>query len=687
MIGSRKLEICFCLALTALFSLSGCAPVKDGSYVVRDDGYTKHKEEFVSYKIHSESYKVDPGSGQGVRETRYVAREGSLVRITPERPEESAAVEQEVLAPIDAEFKAARTPELLAAFIEKYAPTTLAFVALQRLAKPFIDGRDWPAAIAILEKYRDKFPYFKARIDEIVAILEASEEGLVVANLGGEINTPQGEYNPVIASDGKTIYFARDCGECSGGEEVHVSRRSTDGRWGGVGRFGEPLASKGHETPLGISADNNTLLVYGHYDGSLGRGDIFYVEKNHEGWGDLQHYPAPLNSEHFESNAVYTADGKAILFISDRPDGVGEYNAKGSFHNGSYAGNTDIYVFTEGEGGAGEVINLGPTINTAAGEYSPYLHPDGRTLYFSSNGHSGLGGLDVFKATRLRTDSWTEWSEPVNLGKEINTSNNDWGYQVAAEGSRAYFAGSGLADSYGGSDIYSITLPEKVRPGGVITISGVVTDPQSDPLVAEIRWDDLDKQEEVGYATSDPITGEYVIHLPSGGNYGYYAEKPGYMGESQHFDLRKYSDSYREYVLDIVLHPIVQPVPMEPETIEEAPVVEIRMNNIFFDFDKAALRSESYMEMNRWIRMLQENGHINLHISGHADSIGTEDYNRKLSEKRARAVADYLVENGIARDRLTAEGFGESMPVANNETEAGRQRNRRVQVRIINSAR
>lgn len=666
--------------MAALFLLTGCAAVGDNGYVTRGDEFVKYEDEFVTYNMNT-------ASDEKIEQIRDAARKRGSVRISPERPEE-LAVTGEALTPIDAEFRAAATPEDFDKFIEKYAPTTLAFVAVQRLARPAIDARNWAGAIEVFEKYRSKFPYYNDRIDEIIAILEFPEEGLeVAANLGGGVNTSQAEYSPVISSDGKNLYFARDCGECSGGEEVYVSRKGSDGSWGDARRFGEPLSSKGHEIPLSISSDNTTLAVYGHYEGSLGRGDIFFVNKNPDGWGELQHYPAPLNSENFESNAMYTADGKAILFVSERPGGIGDYHPKGTFRNGSYAGNTDIYVYIKGDGVSGEVINLGPVINTPYSEFSPFLHPDGKTLYFSSNGHAGLGNLDVYQSTRLNDDSWTEWSEPVNLGKEVNTPYNDWGYQIAAEGERAYFAKNSLVDSFGASDIYSISLPTKVKPSTVITISGVVTDPKGDPLVAEIRWDDLDKMKEVGYAASDPITGEYIIHLPSGGNYGYYADKPGYIGESEHFDLREYSDSYQEFVLDIVLHPIALPEKIDEEPMPGEPEVEIRMNNIFFDFNKATLRSESYMEMNRWIRMLQENEHIDLHVSGFTDGIGSEEYNQKLSERRARAVVNYLIEKGLDRDRLTAEGFGESNPVASNDTEEGRQRNRRVQVRMLNSAR
>lgn len=685
MIGRKRMVKHFCVVLVALLLLAGCAADQGARYVRRGDSTTYRVTRAGGEKV----YLADGHTG----DSKYVAKDGKLVRITPERPVASTK-KAEVLSPLDAEFVAATTPELLTAFIDKNAPAELAFVAVQHLARPAIDGHDWPAAIEIFEKFRDKFPTHKDRLNTIIAILEAPEEELTVANLGGGVNSGAGEYSPVISSDGKMIYFARDCGECSGGEEIYASRQGDDGRWGIARIFGEPLSSMGHEIPLGISADGTTLAVYGHYGGSLGRGDIFFVEKTPEGWGALQHYSAPLNTGDFESDAMYTADGKAILFVSERPDGIGDYHEKGRSFNGNRAGNTDIYVYTDGTGAQGEVINLGPVINTPYSEHTPFLHPDGKTLYFSSDGHGGLGGLDVYKATRLNENSWTEWSKPVNLGKDINTSRNDWGYQLPAEGGITYFARSSLADSFGGSDIFSISLPEKVKPSEVLTVRGVVTDPLGDPLVAELRWDDLDGQQEVGYANSDPITGEYVIHLPSGGNYGYYADKPGYIGESEHVDLREYAESHEEYVLDIVLYPIVQPVVVEAEEVVEAPVVaeivappvEIRMNNLFFAFNKADLQPESYMEMKRWIKMLKENEHIHLIISGHADNVGEDAYNQKLSERRAQAVADYLVDNEIDAERLVAEGFGESQPVATNDTEEGRQQNRRVQVRIINSA-
>ena len=351
------------------------------------------------------------------------------------------------------------------------------------------------------------------------------------------------------------------------------------------------------------------------------------------------------------------------------------------FHGG-YAGNTDIYVYVETPGGEGQLVNLGPTINTPFAEYSPFLHPDGRTLYFSSEGHYGLGGLDVFVSTRLSDSSWTKWSEPVNLGKELNGPYNDWGFQIATAGDLAYYATAvkktdcweGDIDTprigCGPSNIYSTELPAIARPAVAVTVSGKVMDPDKNPLEAEIVWNDLTLNKSAGIAKSDPDSGEYLIVLPAGHKYGYSAEKEGYMGASATLDFTGVT-AFTEYRHDIILYPF-------DKLIKEK--ITLRMNNIFFDFDKATLRSESYHELNRWVDVLKKYPDLKAEIHGHTCSIGTETYNQGLSERRAAAVVNYLVSQGIDRNRLTMKGYGETMPVASNKTQEGRELNRRVEV-------
>ena len=670
--------------LLLMMAASACSSKGKGVATGESTSYVKGDDSgFVRY--------VDRGEEN---EVRYIKKDGRLIRMTPERPSpQKAAVEQENLSPMAAEFKAASTAEEFAAFVNKYKPAELAFVAVQRIARPLLEAGNWEAALEVYNKYQQDFPIMTSRFNKIITLLGAPEKGVELSNLGSAINTHNGEYNPVIAANGKKLYLARDCGECSGGEDIYVAVKEGE-NWGKAQKIDAPILTSGHETPLAISADGNSLAIFGNYPGSFGRGDIFYTEKNQSGWSGVKHYPAPINTEYFESNAMYASDGKAILFVSERPGGMGGFHKKDEFFHGNYSGNTDIYVYIKQSGGQGRVINLGETINTPYSEYSPYLHPDGKTLYFSSDGHYGLGGLDVYKSTRLSDDSWTAWSEPVNLGKEINGPYNDWGYQFSTDGRQAYFAKKSAAAGYGNYDIYTTSIPEEVQPEPVITISGTVTDPEGNPLAATIRWNDLTRQKEIGEARTDPETGEYFIALPSGGTYGYYAEKEGYMGQSEHFDIREEWE-FNEFVVDIVLYPIETPVEIEEEMPAEEEVEEqvtetiseepIRMNNIFFEFNVWKLRPESFLELDRWVKMLKENPQLKLEIHGHTDHVGTEEYNRNLSEKRARSVANYLIEQGISPDRLTTKGFGESQPVATNETEEGRQQNRRVEVKIINN--
>ncbi|MCK5418071.1 MAG: OmpA family protein, partial [Desulfobacterales bacterium] len=344
--------------------------------------------------------------------------------------------------------------------------------------------------------------------------------------------------------------------------------------------------------------------------------------------------------------------------------------------------NTDIYVYTETPNGEGQLINLGTTINTPNAEYSPFLHPDGKTLYFSSAGHYGLGGLDVFVATRQSDTSWTEWSEPINLGKEINGPYNDWGLQITTAGDLAYYAtAEKKSDCWGGdiasrttgcgpSDIFSTDLPAIARPAVAVAVFGTVMDPDKKPLEAEIVWNDLSLMKSAGVAKSNPDSGEYVIVLPAGHKYGYSAEKEGYMGASATLDFTDVT-TYTEYRHDIVLYPL-------GTLVEEQ--IALAMNNIFFDFDKHSLRPESYLELNRWVEVFQKHRELNAEIHGHTCWIGTEEYNQKLSEDRAKSVKNYLhTYHGIDSKRMAIKGFGETKPIASNNTDDGRFKNRRVE--------
>lgn len=576
------------------------------------------------------------------------------------------------------DLTAAATPESVDeydAFIKERAPAEDAFVAVQRMAEPAEWAKKWDRADSIYEKYRPLFPKMKDRFDKVEAVLNGKDEGLIVRNLGAGINSIMAEYSPVPTADGKHLYFVSDDRPQSpGGEDIFVSELH-DSTWGKAQDIGGGVNTASHEFITSITADDNRIIFLGNYpEVSLGHGDLFFVDRTDTGWGAVQHFPAPVNSEYFECDGYLTSDGKALLFTSDRPKGIGDEHHKPELFHGDYWGNTDIYVSLRGADASwGTPINLGPTINTPFAERSPFLHPDGKTLYFSSAGHAGIGRLDVYKCTRLKEDSWTEWSEPVNVGKEINTPGDDWGYRIATSGDVGYFSTAGRPEGFGDDDIYSVTLPKKARPLAVATIHGVVTDPAGHPLDAEIKWDNLELRKNAGTLKSNPQDGKYFIVVPLGVNYGYYAEKKGYYPVSKNVDLRGITES-TDRTENIVL-----------VTIEEMKEKEtaVRINNIFFEYDRALLKTESYPELDRVAVLLKANPETKVEISGHTDNLGTDAYNVDLSLKRAEAVVAYLITVGCKHGTLQARGYGKSKPVATNDTEEGRQLNRRVEFQFV----
>lgn len=561
-------------------------------------------------------------------------------------------------------------------FIKRNAPNEEAFVALERVAEPYIRAGEWEQAAEVYERYQGLFDTMDERFEKVIALLEAGEEGLVVANLGQGINTSAHEGLPVPTADGRYLYFTgKDRSDGFGKEDIFVSIFE-NGRWGKAENLGAGVTGVNtmrNESLCSISADGNRLILFGNYAGSFGGGDIFYSDRTRQGWGRMQHLPRPINSIYFESDGFISSDGKVILFSSDRPANIGEFHPKDEPFHGNTWGNTDIYVSLRTPEGYSEPVNLGPCINTHYAERTPFLHPDGKTLYFSSDGHYGLGRLDVFKTVRLSETSWTSWSEPVNLGKEINTAGDDWGYTVATSGEVAYFAAYEVDAGHGGYDIYSITLPSQARPEAVATISGNVMDEKGNSLAAAIKWENLATGENVGELRSNPQDGSYFIVLPLGANYGYYAEKEGYYPVSKNVDLTEQTEAV-DITEDIALASI-------SEIRQKGTAV--RINNIFFDFDRYSLWPESFPELNRLAKILKENPETRVEIAGHTDDIGSDEYNLELSRKRAQSVVGYLISAGCSRTGLIPRGYGEQKPIDTNETEQGRAVNRRVEFKFL----
>lgn len=566
-----------------------------------------------------------------------------------------------------------KEPDYYENVVKLYAPSEDAFIALQRLARPYINKHEWKMAARVFKKYEPLFPDMKERIEKIIDLLLAPEEGITMINMGGNINSDGQEYVPILTPDMKKIYFTgRDREDNIGGEDIYSSYYINN-RWTIARPLTGNINTESNEFINSISADGNELVLFGNYENSLGRGDNFYVEKTSKGWSSIKHFPPPINSQYWDADAFLTADGTAVLFSSERPGGIGPFHRKGDYYHGMEWGNTDIYVcIKEDDGWSKKAINLGPVINTPYTERSPFLHPDGKTLYFSSDGHYNLGKSDVFKSVRLSDTSWTEWSEPVNLGKEINTAEEDWGYKITTDGKYAYF--STVSDKgFGQEDIYYIKLPAKVRPAlDVFTISGKVIDESGNPVEATIRWEDVEKLKEVGVARTNPETGEYFIALPVGKYYAYYADVKGFYSTIHYMDLTD-SIEYKEVTANIDLTSV--------ESLQKSGK-SIRINNIFFDFDRYDLKEKSYEALNLLYKFMKINPDILVEINAYTDNVGSSNYNQGLSERRAQSVVDYLVQKGININRLFPQGFGEANPVATNDTEEGRALNRRVEFRL-----
>ncbi|MDT3738963.1 MAG: OmpA family protein [Candidatus Kapabacteria bacterium] len=559
------------------------------------------------------------------------------------------------------------------AYIRSNAPTDAAFFCVQRIADFYVWRQDWDSAAYVYNTFRKLFPDSDKKFQKIIDLLLAPKEGLEITNLGPNINTAGSEWDPTSTPDGRYLYFTADYRlNGNGGADIWVSEKK-EGEWQKSVNIGKPLNGFRDETVDNVTVDGTGLLISGNFQGSYGQYDIYLAEKDSAGWKDILHYPEPINTEYHNESGCLSPDSRAILFTSDRPGEIGPYIPINSdFYGGSTMGNMDIYVSIESDSGWSRPINLGPTINTPYAERAAYLHPDGRTLYFSSNGHYGLGRLDVFKSVRLSDTSWTEWSEPVNLGKEINTSQDDWGYVVDLEGKAAYFAKENDNNSYGNWDIYSISLPKSAKPQSIVVIKGRVADSLGRAIACNIVWEDLSTGKQVGHLKSDPRDGYYFITLPPGKNYGYYASTPGFYPSSKNIDLRDINQN-KEITENIVLVSIQD---MKDKGSR------VRINNIFFDTDKYLLKDESIPELNRLLAFVERIPQFRIIIEGHTDNTGTDTYNLKLSNDRAGAVAEFLTSKGISPDRIISEGYGSSKPAAPNTTDENKALNRRVEIRL-----
>ncbi|MDQ2655911.1 MAG: OmpA family protein, partial [Bacteroidota bacterium] len=500
--------------------------------------------------------------------------------------------------------------------------------------------------------------------------LQLLASGLVVEALDENINSEYSELNPLLSPDGKTLYFSRkNHPENIGGEkdkeDIWYSELDSSGHWTLARNMGptlnnpEPnfINSIQSVTPDGRTA---VMLLGNRY---LANGKMQAGVSISSNVGGSWSKPIPLeikNDYNFNEKANYflTNNRQTLIMSVEREDSFGD---------------RDLYVsFMEEDSVWTEPLNLGDIINTASEESAPFLASDNKTLYFSSNGFSGYGGNDIYASQRL-DDTWTNWSDPENLGPEINSTLEDLFFNIPASSEYAYYS-RGISDS--NTDIYRVKLPILRSPETWVIIKGTIVDGRTgDPLGANIVYERLPDGEQLGIAQADATTGEYEIRLPGGQLYGIRAEAENRISENQNLDLRSINN---DQVMD---HKDFKLEPIAVSAVEEN--VTIVLNNIFFDFDKSTLKPESHPELNRIISLMKDKSSMQIEIAGHTDAAGAETYNLKLSEKRANAVVQYLTHQGINNNRISVVSYGEKQPIAPNTTVEGRRKNRRVEFKIL----
>lgn len=468
-------------------------------------------------------------------------------------------------------------------------------------------------------------------------------------NLGPEVNSPLLEYWPSLSIDGSELVFTR---RVNGYNEDFYSSKNINGKWTGATAAAGSINSPQSEAAQTLSADGQWMIysANGRKD-SYGNYDLYMAQLTPEGWVDSYHFGSKINSDQWESQPSLSPDGKDLYFASRRPGGMG---------------GIDIYVsHLQPSGYFGEPENLGPEVNTPGDDQCPFIHADNQTLYFTSNHWPGYGDDDLFY---VRKKTGGGWSQPVNLGYPINTVDKEGTLFIAADGKTAYYA-SDRSDSRGGLDLYSFELPEEIRAVKTLWVRGKVFDQKTKKgLPSSVELTDLSTRKKFSEINTDP-DGNYFVTLPVGTDYAFSVNKKGYLFYSDQFLLAGQSpdSTYRK---DIALSPV--------ETN-----ARIVLRNIFFDINKAELKPESEAELDKLVQLLQENPSLKIEISGHTDNVGKPADNLLLSNNRAKAVVKYLTAKGIAVQRLMAKGYGETRPVADNSTEAGRAQNRRTEARIL----
>lgn len=477
-------------------------------------------------------------------------------------------------------------------------------------------------------------------------------------NMGVAVNSIYPEYLPALTADQHTLIFTRKLkkpsvhGTVRDEEDFYISECNNQS-WNEAEVLPAPLNSMGNEGAHSISPDGKLIFFTAcDREDGLGRCDLYVSTREGNHWSRPVNLGPAINSTSWDSQPSISFDGKTIYFLSNRRGGLG---------------GIDIWYSTRNNKGEfEEALNMGAPINTPYNELSPFIHNDNNTLYFASDGHPGFGGADIFYS---RQDSAGYWQEPINLGYPINTSGDENSLFVSNDGTTAFFASDRL-EGHGGMDIFSFELYQQARPTVNSYVRAVVKDGSTmKKLEAAYEIIDLESGELILNGRTDIVHGDLMVSLPSGKRYALSIQKEGYLFHSENFECRNSTDMKTAYNLDISL----LPVHVGNKVI---------LKNIFFKTNSSELSNESNIELNKLLDFLRTNPTIKIRISGHTDSVGDDNFNQVLSERRAGTVYEYLVSNGTDKNRIEIQGYGESQPIQSNDTDEGRAANRRTEFEI-----
>jgi len=549
--------------------------------------------------------------------------------------------------------------------------------ALLHLGNLHIGQGEYEKALGFLNRYRGmpvRNEALLSAVEKSIATCHFAIEAMrnpvpfQPINLGAGVNTPLDEYYPTLTVDEQVMLFTRldrDPNSPDGWDENLYISQYRDYLWQPARSLGPPVNSRYNEGASAISPDGQIIVFtsceimrgmgYGAGRSGYGSCDLFYTFRSGNTWAPPRNLGQPVNTPQWESQPAFDADGRTLYFVRGVPE------------RGGVVDNSDIFYTTlNAEGRWSTPVRLGPNINTSGNEEGVFIHPDGQTLYFSSDGHIGMGGYDVFMSRRGPDG---EWGPAVNLGYPINTPKNEMGFIVSASGTTAYFS-SNREGGFGGQDIYRFDLDPSLRPMPVTYLKGVVYDAETTrPIAAAFELINLSTGQTIISSWSDPVTGEFLISLPTDQAWMLNVSKENYLFYSDHIELTGQFTSIKPFEKDI---------PLQPVRTGESVV----LRNIFFDVDRSELKSESIAELDRLVALLNQNSSIEVEISGHTDNTGTRVRNQVLSENRARAVVEYIVSRGVDASRLSYRGYADTVPVADNSTAEGRALNRRTEFKI-----